>query len=33
VPPPWRSLLLLAATAGTLLVEDKTLRRQNRFTY
>jgi len=33
VPPPWRSLLMVATTAGALLVGDKTLRRQNRFTY
>jgi Na+/H+ antiporter NhaD/arsenite permease-like protein len=33
VPPPWRSLLMVAAAAGALLVEDKTLRAQNKFTY
>jgi Na+/H+ antiporter NhaD/arsenite permease-like protein len=33
VPPPWRSLLMVAATAGALLVGDKTLRTQNSFTY
>jgi Na+/H+ antiporter NhaD/arsenite permease-like protein len=33
VPPPWRSLLIITAAAGALLVGDKTLRAQNNFTY
>jgi Na+/H+ antiporter NhaD/arsenite permease-like protein len=33
VPPPWRSLLMLAATAGSLVFGDPVLRTANKFTY